>query len=97
MYPSSTRQIGRIFIWATSFFRSLAIFLSSRRWTTNPVSVSQAKIYVEPVPEYQGASEVADSLDFFCKTFGNYVSDYSVTEDSDAGVAQMYAIQTASF
>ncbi len=56
---------------------------------TNPVPVSQAKIYVEPAPEYKGASQVAATMDYFCRTFGDYVSDYSVTEDSDAGVARI--------
>ena len=56
---------------------------------TNPVPVSMAKVYVEPAPEYDGAALVAASLESFCKTFGDYVEDYSLAPDNNSSSARI--------
>ncbi|MBP5203269.1 MAG: hypothetical protein J6Z16_01310, partial [Candidatus Methanomethylophilaceae archaeon] len=55
----------------------------------NPKPVTEAKIYVEPAPDYKGVAQIAESLDFFCKTFGNYASEYAVPADSTGPTARI--------
>ena len=50
---------------------------------TNPEPVENAKIYVEPVVEITGAEKIAYSLSEFAKKYGDYTSEYQVTDGSD--------------
>ncbi len=55
----------------------------------NPKPVTEAKIYVEPAPDYKGVAQIAESLEAFCLTFGDYVNDYSVPADATGPLARI--------